>query len=533
MKRRDRKGKCLRVLKSVAVGVGILLGSLLLSWLFYFGANRVLAEEKNPFFLAEVIVAVIAAVAVYFQLKAETEAEKQQTKVDKAQFIFEYNQAFIQDEKMANVEDYLASAFMGLPCKSPNFFAENRQDLVNYLVHLEGFSASVLQGVLELRDVDDLFAYRFFLAMNHPEVQALELFPCATYYRGCFKLYKKWLDYRRNAPKYKGKESQNWDIPLYESALCFWEHYPKYSESEMEVSIDRAFKKCRIKKNGQVEFTVCLDDKGRLAANLSAKEKRTILKVLRSCFIGGKQGEGKSIRKAKQSEDLVDCLEKEINGWMRKVYISNRIFSIYKAGYRFFQLGSNSVQQLPAKCLREIAQLIYQTDEYIYPDMFKYESTAVSVIPKLLRSGKDAMFHLENLFVCEFRGEIVGIILWHKGPFEWKTDELCKLLVSLPLSFGAVKEQYVNGYAKANENVVSILNLCVSSEHRRKHIASVMLRLFLIAHARDSIQLCVLEKNEDARGLYKSCGFVEVGEAEPAYPSAKEDHKRINMHYKK
>ena len=37
--------------------------------------------------------------------------------------------------------------------------------------------------------VDDLFSYRFFLAMNNKEVQEFELGPEAEYYRGCFKLY--------------------------------------------------------------------------------------------------------------------------------------------------------------------------------------------------------------------------------------------------------------------------------------------------------------------------------------------------------
>ncbi len=533
MKRKEADTKKLkRLVQSVILGIGCLLLSLALAYGVFWGMKQTLKVCTDSLVLVEAIVAVIAAVAVFRQLQAEAEAEEKQAKVDAAQFVFEFNQAFIQDEKMTNVEDYLASTFMGLPCSDFAFTAENRQDLVNYLVYLEGFSASVLQGVLELKDVDDLFAYRFFLAMNHPEVQALELFPCATYYRGCFKLYKKWLDYRGNSPKYKGKENQNWDIPLYESALCFWEHYPKYSESEIEV-IDLASRMCRIKRNGQAEFVVSLGDEGRLVTHLSVEEKRTVLESLRSLFAGDKLRKRKNIRKLKLSKDIVDCLETEINGWIRKLCIGNGIFSVYKAGYRFFQLGSHSAQQLSANNLREIARLIYQTDAYIYPDMFGCESMAVSVIPKLLRSGKDAMFRLENLFVCEFRGEIVGIILWHKGPFEWKTDELCKLLVPLPPRFEDVKEQYVSGYAKVNEKDISILNLCISSEHREKHVASAMLRLFLVAHANDPVELCVLKENGHAIDLYKACDFVAVGKPEPAYPATKENHMRINMHRKK
>ena len=38
--------------------------------------------------------------------------------------------------------------------------------------------------------------HRFFIAMNNPIVQKLELIPYADYYRGCFKLYKYWRKYR-------------------------------------------------------------------------------------------------------------------------------------------------------------------------------------------------------------------------------------------------------------------------------------------------------------------------------------------------
>lgn len=70
------------------------------------------------------------------------------------------------------------------------------QKMVNYLVYLESFAPLLLKKRVKYQDIDDLFGYRFFIAMNNPIVQERELLPEAMYYRGCIKLYKKWYKYR-------------------------------------------------------------------------------------------------------------------------------------------------------------------------------------------------------------------------------------------------------------------------------------------------------------------------------------------------
>ena len=67
-----------------------------------------------------------------------------------------------------------------------------RQDLVNYLVHLEGVAALVNEGVLHLDVITDLMAYRYFIAVNNPVVQQKELLPYRDYYQGIFRLYDNW-----------------------------------------------------------------------------------------------------------------------------------------------------------------------------------------------------------------------------------------------------------------------------------------------------------------------------------------------------
>lgn len=80
---------------------------------------------------------------------------------------------------------------------SPEPVKEDYQKLINYLVYLESFAPLVLTRQVYLKDIDDTFGYRYFIAMNNPLVQKYELLAESDYYRGCIRLYKKWYRYRK------------------------------------------------------------------------------------------------------------------------------------------------------------------------------------------------------------------------------------------------------------------------------------------------------------------------------------------------
>ena len=89
--------------------------------------------------------------------------------------------------------------------------------------------------------------------------------------------------------------------------------------------------------------------------------------------------------------------------------------------------------------METIARLIYETDKYIYLDMFGRVENAIAVLPKLFESGKDQMFTLDNLFVCVLAGQVVGIILWHEGALDWNNEHLKKMLQNEKLEFDEEK----------------------------------------------------------------------------------------------
>lgn len=126
--------------------------------------------------------------------------------LNEAQFINDLNQQFIGDINMTSIEWELEKFYDKyakgiLTDKDILNFEEKftlekpeRQQLVNYLVHLEGVITLISSGVVSLSAVEDLMSYRYFIAVNNPVVQKLELIQYADYYRGCIGVYEKWVN---------------------------------------------------------------------------------------------------------------------------------------------------------------------------------------------------------------------------------------------------------------------------------------------------------------------------------------------------
>ena len=198
--------------KYIWIAIAIFLIALAAASLSSMLLRLVHFSEGQSGVIADMISGVIAAIAaglVLYELKGNEQERIRQNNIEESSFILQYNQTFIQDPNMAEVESLLErNAFYGLA--SPIITDENRQKFVNYLVYLEGLAPVILNGVLNLDHIDNLMAYRFFLAMNNLEVQEKELIPYADYYRGCFKLYEIWKTYRLQ---------NHLEIPLGENSL--------------------------------------------------------------------------------------------------------------------------------------------------------------------------------------------------------------------------------------------------------------------------------------------------------------------------
>lgn len=151
--------------------------------------------------VATTVTAIIGAFAIWFQMKRERD-------IKEAEFIMSYNTSFIENGELSTLEkeleDYRKLVEAGVDVKKlpPIVREDNIHSVINFLVYHEALATFVKNRVLSMKHIDDLFAYRFFLVMNNPDVQKKELCPEAQYYRGCFYLYKVWVKYRRKKGLY-------------------------------------------------------------------------------------------------------------------------------------------------------------------------------------------------------------------------------------------------------------------------------------------------------------------------------------------
>ena len=141
----------------------------------------------------------VAAVAIWLEMK-------QNKSLNETEFIMELNSQFVNNPDIVKVEHKLEIYYYYWKVNNEGKASDlhldldldiedsDRQDLVNYLVYLEGLAAMVRSGVIHLEAIDDLFAYRFFIAFNNPVVYEKELNEYTDYYQGCFWLHKKWTN---------------------------------------------------------------------------------------------------------------------------------------------------------------------------------------------------------------------------------------------------------------------------------------------------------------------------------------------------
>lgn len=160
-------------------------------------------QHSNPGSASDIVITILAIIAgVAFWLEYH-----HNSKVNEAQFVMELNNQFVSDEKMVMVEHKLEQYYALVKNREDkeiitekekklrddfDIDKKERQDLVNYLVHLEGVATLVNTGVLKITTISNLMAYRFFIAVNNPVVQELELNEYREYYKGIEELYDKW-----------------------------------------------------------------------------------------------------------------------------------------------------------------------------------------------------------------------------------------------------------------------------------------------------------------------------------------------------
>ena len=396
-------------------------------------------------------IALISAVTFWLQFK-RTE------RLNESNFVMNMNKQFIDSKDMTKVEHELELFYnQYLSCYkkqtdkagkeinvldikalkrinlglSQSRTSEDCQKLINYLVYLESMAIMVENGVLHLGVIDDLFSYRFFLAVNNPIVQEGELLPYADFYQGTYKLSEMWI-----------KQHRKNHIPIPMEEFCLTrgrlEEYEIYHEK---------------KKTRQIDISKLIDTDRYIRYN----------KIQLHCSFA---------RGDDDKEKIADC--------------------------------------------------IYQTDRFIYPEAFGSDrKTAVKAISRVIGMD-DSLFDFKNLFVARYNGEICGVALLYDGTTKWNTKKVSDRIASvLPdgweEGFNYASKEYFEkiGNQKLNKNTIEIVAFCIDEGFRSKGFGKAFMKsLFEMKDSDGKLMfdnktfiLDVLEENKNAIEMYAKCGY--------------------------
>ena len=132
------------------------------------------------FDLLSVIISVAGAIFVVLELQGSKELQE-------AEFIVNLNQSFVRNEHYAEMYSKLEK----------NDDSLTTIEISNYLTFFETTYILMKKKVITIDVLDDLFAYRFFLAVHNKRVQEIKLVDAPYNFRNIYHLEKLWMDYRK------------------------------------------------------------------------------------------------------------------------------------------------------------------------------------------------------------------------------------------------------------------------------------------------------------------------------------------------
>lgn len=167
--------------------------------------------------------------------------------------------------------------------------------------------------------------------------------------------------------------------------------------------------------------------------------------------------------------------------------------------------------------MREIAELMYQTDPYIYPFWFKNDITkGVNYIADRMKS-EGFFFHYNNIYIAydKYTNKILGAICAVDNTVNLDYDYTQDMKIDYNFEFTI--KNYILALVEEvkNNNYIYISNVCVNPNYRSNRIGTKILGHFISQMEKagwDEFALDCLLHNLRAKNLYHSLGFKEIKE---------------------
>ncbi len=164
--------------------------------------------------------------------------------------------------------------------------------------------------------------------------------------------------------------------------------------------------------------------------------------------------------------------------------------------------------------LKTLTDLIYDTDPYIYKDLFGDKKNALKLF-KILLNDKKSLFYRDHFYGAFKDNNIVGIMSIIPSNYEWDPDSIrlayMELGIKMPNSAKAANEYLSQSFYKIGAKSVAC-NICVNANYRHMGIGDFLVKKIISIAGRNPIELSVIADNIPAVKLYKKNGFKIIDE---------------------
>lgn len=170
-------------------------------------------------------------------------------------------------------------------------------------------------------------------------------------------------------------------------------------------------------------------------------------------------------------------------------------------------------RSLSDRQLQAIAGLIYDSDPYIYPAMFRDKKQAEAVLPAMIRA-EDPIFRTGNMFVAAEGDEIAGVLLWKRGPVQWDPAVYAKC-GGKGRYIARVVQEYFRLFDETPTDAATAVRIAVRKDLRRQRIGSRLMNAFMREEP-GPYELYVLMNNTAAVDFFTFQGF-RIRETRPGF----------------
>ncbi|MBE6701572.1 MAG: hypothetical protein E7582_06780 [Ruminococcaceae bacterium] len=154
----------------------------------FVGVGIIMFSTKNEAPIQ--IISLVAAILSVVLLGAEIYMSR---KITEAGFLADLNTSFVTNEDYKKAY----SMFENYDFDSlPDLDMENIH-ISNYLTFFEIFQLLIDRGTLTIEMLDNLFGYRFFIAVHNPYVQKMKLVKSPENFVNLYILEKAWIEHRK------------------------------------------------------------------------------------------------------------------------------------------------------------------------------------------------------------------------------------------------------------------------------------------------------------------------------------------------